>query len=314
MTFDKEEWEKRKEEEKVAWDDNVLPPDPSLQDELKHKLRNNEILVNFNGHFAQKEGPITLGESTFDTEHSWEWIYDKLLPSMAELFMAHLYDSEATLPTIMKTETCGECGERVDIWWTGEMFEIKPHNRQRKYVADNSPCSESGGIKDYSVEIDVPSGRLVFANDFRRFVPEADKDRYVNYNSEIKLTVQDYAESNMFHAFVGNSCPSVYVDMFDIINVGNMFDPDEEMGMENFDLGKHKGSICTDLWWFSATDYEYLKKRGAEQDIDDDAIDDWIEVSIDVEPGRYRMKVYATPAADGKSWRSGERFVSIARM
>jgi len=316
MDFDmdkfKREYEKRLEEEKVAWANNELPPNPSVLDTMKHQLRNGELLVDFNGHFSQKEGPVALPDTTLDYDRPWSWIYDKLLDPMSLFFYGHRDGEEVQLPTLIRTETCGECGERVDIWWTGELFELKPHNKQHVYVEDTPACSESGGIKDYTVEIDVPSGRLVFANDFRPFVPEADKDRYVNYSSEIKKTVQDYAESNMLHAFVGNSCPGVYVDMFDIITVGNPgYDDDDNPVL---DLGDDRGSICTDLWWFSAADYEYLKNRGAEQEIDDKTLEDWIEVSLNVEPGRYRMTVHARPAADGKHWQTGERFATIARV
>jgi hypothetical protein len=317
MDFDiesfKKDWERRDAEEKVAWEKNELPPNPSTRQTFKYNLRNDKILVNFNGHFGQPEGPIALSNSTMDYEHSWSWIYDKLLYPMSVFFYDSLPDEEkqVELPTFIRTETCGECGEKVDIWWTGEIFEFKPHTNVTAYVNETPSCAESGGIKDYAVEIDVPSGKLVFANDFRAFVPEADKDRYVNYSSEIKKTVIDYAESNMLHAFVGNSCPGVYVKN-DIIIVGNPGYDDEDNPV--FDLGRECGSICTDLWWFSATDYEYLKKRGVEQEISDKEIESWIEVSLSVDPGRYRMTVHTNPAPDGEGWRSGERFATITKM
>lgn len=314
MKLDINEIKQQQEKREAAWERNELPPDPSTRDIFKHKLRNSKILVNFNGHFRQQVGPSTLDKSTIDYERSWSWIYDKLLDPMSIFFYNSRSEDEKDikLPTFIRTEMCGECGEQVDIWWTGDVFEFTPHTKNHTYVKDAPACSESGGIKDYAVEIDVPSGKLVFANDFRPFVPEAGKDRYVNYNSEIKKTVLDYAESNVLHAFVGNSSPGVFVDMFDIITVGNTgYDNDDNPIL---DLGDGRGSICTDLWWFSAADYQYLKKRGAEQKISDEELDKWIEVTLDVKPGRYRMTVHTNPSPVGEGWQHGERFATIVRV
>lgn len=307
-------YKKRREIEEAAWKNNELPPNASLYDKFKHELRNGKIKVDFAGHLGQKEGPITLAESTIPYNEWWSHIYDILIPTRSVLFYGPMIDEnyQVELPSFTGINTCGECGEKVSIWWTGEIFELKPYTKQELYTNNTSPCSESGGIKDYTVEIDVPSGRLVFANDFRHFVPEADKDRYVNYNSEIKKTVLDYAESNMLYAFVGNSCPRVYVNTEGTITVGHPLYDDDDNPVSDF--GEDCGSICTDLWWFSATDYDYLKKRGKEREIEEKTIEDWVEVSVDVKPGRYQMTVHTDALDDNDDWPREERFVTIVRI
>lgn len=56
------------------------------------------------------------------------------------------------------------------------------------------------------------------------------------------------------------------------------------------------------------------QKCGSEQEISDKEIGHWIEVSLDVEPGRYRMTVHTNPAPSGKWWQTGEKFATISKV
>ena len=56
------------------------------------------------------------------------------------------------------------------------------------------------------VAIEIPSGKLVCANDLREEFPlERDDDFDINETVGIKQTIEAYGKSKMFHGFVGNS-------------------------------------------------------------------------------------------------------------
>lgn len=158
---------------------------------------------------------------------------------------------------ICTSEACHICGEDVNIYFDGENFSIKDE------------CKEK--LEGYSFDIAVPSGKICFANDFRRFFPNV--DYYVNHFIGIKNTTRDYAKYGMYHPFVGNTCPAVVKRRNGTIEIGQF---------------KGTNHICTDLWWASACDESILKQ--------------WVEISgnkwtdkndyadfiIEVKPGIYR--------------------------
>jgi len=133
------------------------------------------------------------------------------------------------------------------------------------------------------VAIDVPSGKLICGNDFREQYPVDPVDGKFNINEKvgIKLTTEAYAKVGMFHGFVGNSCPSLYVkdNTINILNAGWNKKTDKQKRVPK-QFGKRVGSICTDLWWYSVADYDDFIKRGG-------VVDKQWDTIINVEPGRY---------------------------
>lgn len=163
---------------------------------------------------------------------------------------------------------CHNCGEEVRLVRDGDGWTV-----------DNA-CEYPEGILAYSVEIDVPSGRLALGNDFRRQFPLLE-DFYVNLGSEIKRCTEAYAAQGMVHVFVGNTCPEVRQldDATIIIGVS---------GNRERLPGTKVGHIGTDLWWASAADMDHLTDRAAK-------LGKGIPADIDVvsvAPGRYRATIY----------------------
>lgn len=137
---------------------------------------------------------------------------------------------------------CVDCGQNI-------VFEVDK-NTKRIWVVNES-CSQPNGIDVIEFELNVPSGRMVFANDLRSWFPVA--NRYnINEPHGLLKTSQTYAEAGMAHAFVGNSTPDIY----QITNT-NLF-----IGYKSKKIrAKKLGDICTDLWWYSVADFETLKQR-----------------------------------------------------
>lgn len=155
---------------------------------------------------------------------------------------------------------CSHCGKRVPAVADGDIFVPK------------FECAEAGGLKPYDVILGVPSGKIVFANDLRNLVVVDDDGPSVNMVIGRKMLTQASAAAGLVHVCVGNTCPSV-VKVGDDLHVGCGLPEDEEFG-----------SICTDLWWYSAMDYDFFLARCEAEGLDPDVEADFI---VDVEPGVY---------------------------
>jgi len=107
--------------------------------------------------------------------------------------------------------------------------------------------------KNFNFELNVPSGVMVVGNDFRdhfNFLGDFNTDEI---DGRVKTT-EAMAEVGCAHAFVGNSCPGMYLvgeNEFVIASV-----------MEGKEPGVKVASICTDLWWYSIVDKDEFLRRG----------------------------------------------------
>jgi len=114
----------------------------------------------------------------------------------------------------------------------------------------------------------------------------------------LKQTTELYGRHNMFHGFVGNSCPGVFKDgnKYYIGNEGYDWDIDKVIDPLP---GRYVSGVVTDLWWYCIADLEEFFRRGGKiyKNYDD---------VIDVEPGRYVLKHYRG-IAGYKDYNSAER-------
>lgn len=179
--------------------------------------------------------------------------------------------------------TCYYCGEEVE-------FLV---NLKTRHVVIEEKCRHAGGLDEYAVSFDVPSGKLVFANDLRDYYQV--NDSYdINRTVGIKRTTEAYAAHGMFHAFLGNTCPGIYQKDNRIAIGSPRYSEDadadgsyDKQRKNHHDHGKRRGGICTDLWWFCAADYNDLKSRAG--DDFDRLIKDHYTTVVTVKPGHYRL-------------------------
>lgn len=179
--------------------------------------------------------------------------------------------------------SCPECGQDIEWFFDG------------KRLSHGEPCPYPEGLPPYSVELDFPSGKMVFANDFRQFYEDElpEKERHLRDNGRYasKIVFDSYGSIGMGHGYVGNSCPNVYRRKDGRVVIGNpgYIWGTEANGWEDTELpleGEEVGGICTDLWWYSVADAADLKGRGL------DFTNEWVKNNIsivEVEPGRYRL-------------------------
>lgn len=303
---------------------------------LLTKLRNDEIQINFNGHHGEGTSFVPFSQTKYAKyESSWSErgeVPDFVISQNNNMFFGSiqllLLESTDRLSTIqiafgddieespygnwckgIKTsyiaitnyETCSECGERIRAYFNGESIQF---GDEHAFTTETPTiCENAGGIKDYDVEIDVPSGVLVFANDMRDILPEIPARISVNYNIGIKHVVEDTCAVGALTAFVGNTCPGVYQND-GVIRVGNEGMDDDENVIDS--LGNNLGSICTDLWWFYAMDKDDYNKRADGKDTRC-----VIEAEAIVPPGRYRMTVHPREGLDDGDFSKSDVYVTI---
>lgn len=185
-----------------------------------------------------------------------------------------LFDGD---PPYKDFEICYQCGKRCEF------------GLEDKVIGFDSDCQFPNGHPAYNVTLNVPSGKIALGNDFRELVITKDNyaefytgddyDDTVDTNFDINTIAGKaqetacYAKYGLANIYIGNSCPSVFINSDGLPCVGYVHDKDINSTI--------LGYICTDLWWFSAMDYDdYISKNGELKAI---------EVLVDVEPGVYSV-------------------------
>jgi hypothetical protein len=139
-------------------------------------------------------------------------------------------------------------------------------------------------MPEYSIDLSVPSGKLVFANDLRDLFEGEYEEEDLRPSSRgwgfdvctelgCRQVFEAYGRLGMAHGFVGNTCPGVYRRNKDTLTISTK-------GSKK----QHVGGICTDLWWYSIVDYDdYVRRVGASPP------KVWSISVVNVEPGTYRV-------------------------
>lgn len=183
--------------------------------------------------------------------------------------------------------------------WLQEIFE-KDFGWMRAYSYTNlEPAKpfktryadpKTGVFPKAVVEIDVPSGKLLFANSLFNYLKDFPKDKEfsrensVNHTSGRNRNIYFHAEENQaFYVPLSNNSPTVWQNRRNPnkLRVGNASEEPRKGDWSRTAANKSwidRGYICTDLWAFHAVDASRLPKK--------------IEVShfiVVVTPGRYRL-------------------------
>jgi hypothetical protein len=151
---------------------------------------------------------------------------------------------------------CGDCGKGIYFKKEGE-----------KYYCSSEPCKYPDGYPVCKYELKVPSGSIIFGNDFRNLVdPKREGlDLHGDGRPGDHQYSKFYEKLGLIEVPTGNTCPGIfrYRDGFVIAN--------------SEQLKRKLGFICTDLWAFCAMDHDhFLSLKGKEMTYD---------TIVDVEPG-----------------------------
>ncbi len=211
--------------------------------ELQKQIEAKAIPINTNGHIVHFSHITLKG----DVSKNWK-------------------ECNADIDVSFTSKECCNCGEVIE--------NIKLDSRG--VTVGNTKCKYSNGLK-YDFYLNVPSGKLVIANDLRALFP-MHGDYYINLAFNCMKTSMKYASMGLAHAFVGNTCPSV----FKLDNSNFAIGVKGSRNQNPIKDAKRVAGICTDLWWYSICDFDEFQKRN-KKNID-------FDVSIvKCEPGYYKF-------------------------
>lgn len=257
--------------------------------------------------FKNNRVKISLEHNTYakklfnsdDVERKIEYFLDTFSMS---LFM---HDIEPMKELHAFKDECGECGSYITYVYNTEKKELLDY--VRNHNTDNLERTKCEVVGDYSLEIEFPTGvilchdRLPYSYDMLKHL---DSTRSLNTNLGLKERTLNHARENIFHVFVGNSCPDVF-KKDDFIVVGHSSNNEIDKCSCGSDSGcdceyeeyypiensKKIANICTDLWWASIVDIGVYKKLLTDYFGEDKAksyIDELEPIKTKIKPGVYK--------------------------
>jgi len=205
------------------------------------------------------------------------------------------------IPIFSSVSACPWCGEKMQFAFDG------------KSIAANEKCKYPQGINSYSIELDIPSGKMIFANDLRNWF-KVQGNFNINHDIGCLLTTLAYEKVGMAHGFVSNTCPGVYKIDNKSLNISSKcmeeywdekakewLPYDDEHLAKNSIPGDYVGSICTDLWWYCIVDFDDFKYRFLDMGGSKKDFNKYIKKNcdvIDVSPGVYKVEHFPNRKED----------------
>jgi hypothetical protein len=183
--------------------------------------------INFRGHLMNEENVKKALEREIN-------FYKKILnPEALDIIFKRSFYID---------NSCFTCGVSPEFQTkNGETFEV---------VIE---CPFKDGFPPIEVNLEVPSGKILLFNNFRRFYNNDFHN--INICSDLgkKQYTEHFAKQGLIIHFVGNTCPSVVQVSDERLNIGNYSEEEGDTGII--------GTICTDLWWYCAVDQADFEKR-----------------------------------------------------
>jgi len=178
---------------------------------------------------------------------------------------------------------CPYCERRLKLMTNGKVLRF----------SDGEPCSRPEGLPHTDIELNVPSGKIVFGNDLRDWFPSNRSSRTSTdgplwQHGETLVA----AEVGLATGYVGNTCPGVYRMPDGSLEIQRgiqeeVWDAEARDWVPNDPeilaafQGEEVASISTELWWYGAADLdEYTRREG----------DMSIVTVVGVPPGVYRFR------------------------
>lgn len=223
-------------------------------------------------------------------------------------------------PILQSEHYCFVCGISAKVALNNGVYSniVESDSRMAKFSGYHV-CQYPKGLEEYDNKVDIPSGKVMFANDLRCLFPDSDNlsDAYItkksgyynSINSDVGVMYNKEFWNNlgMVYVQVGNTSPNVFKDKeTGIISVKfkNIYIDDEDLSqyeqdeeedegyVKNYsDTEQDMGRICTDLWAVCAVDYDLMKSLCLKHNIDFEKLsEDCIEVAV--EPGKYNVRSF----------------------
>lgn len=257
-------------------DSNAINPHIHI-DIASDDNRDDSILVDTNGHFSNPDD-----------------LHLTLKQGLQNFFDFKIKHNENEDFLFSFSVTCPDCGEKLEIFPKSETH-ISMESLYR------APCMGEK-YKDVAFDIQVPSGKMVFANDMRALFDLNDPFDQANSPNHAKGRYnrsKQYADQGVAMFYTDNACISILSSQnkTDVI-LHRMADEESEENDEmthlwpfDFDPMTLEGDIFTTPQFTMMTDSDNFKRACIDKGLDPDTMMKSINaVVVDVESGTYRCK------------------------
>ena len=227
--------------------------------------------------FEKGEIRIELEHQTYAKQVFEERDQNTKIDYFIELFMGSLFLSQQVELTQLKGvgHVCQECGQTIIYEYDLKTNELRDYIRNRETnTLKRGSCLF---VNDYTFEIAVPTGELIGQDQLpyssEMLSPLEETEHSLNSRLGVKERTLAYANQNIFHVFVGNTCPAVFKkgNLLVVGHTNNNEDGPCSCGLEGCECDYEEyppiddaikiAEIWTDLWWVSLVDvaiYEQL--------------------------------------------------------
>lgn len=301
-------------------------------------------VVNLQGHNRSMYDGKTIKEikESFEYEYLTERYLDQvkfvilhdlfipILESQSELLMdsdfslrdniLSLFKDTLNSPYFTVEHNCFVCGVNTRSYYhNGQFTNIVDENSRMFKSASHKPCSHKNGIGKYDFKINIPSGKLVIANDLRKLfsreICTSLADQYIidksgYYNSICSQLGRYYTQEywndlGLIYVTMGNCSPYVFQDSVTknlTFKSDYIYCPQNDRDSIEYDDDKNYiknytetevklGQVITDLWAVCAIDLDLMKALSGEKNIDcKNILDD--ALIVDIEPGEYIVRSF----------------------
>lgn len=250
-------------------------------------IMDEEITFDFNGHMSgldnkklvdvineDKNNYFTKGELIRDMSirvifDLFKLYVDKISNKYNEdRFYSSLFMMGDNVIAIFESGKCYECGTYVNASLDYDTKKVSPAylEIERCVFADKVPDV-------VAVNLEVPSKKLVFLNDPRKFIKIDREDKYkVSINSLLGCIkdTEMYADKNIGYFYIGNCMPSILQKEGEIVFTNNYDSENEFEDLDNnieYKDYSFKGNVCADLWWYTVLDYDLFSQLCKERNI-----------------------------------------------
>lgn len=237
-----------------------------------------DIIFNMQGHMPSVDGKNIAAVMATDDRYDREMMlfeYDmKLQIDVFEAFLGVRDNRKINYFTFAYAKNkvefqsslrCPACNQYLSMIIDYDQMAVVPLSKIKDCPLANVPTN-------IVVELNSPSGKLVFLNDPREFFKLKRENRYaISINSTLGCIqeTQFYADHNIGHFFIGNCMPYIFQKDNEIL-FSSFNDESEDDAFEDYD---QLGYVCTGLWWYTILDYQLFLTLCAEQGVDPESIE-----------------------------------------
>lgn len=269
-------------------------------------------IIDLSGHLNGKYDGLTIAQikEKFKYEHMSSRIEQFYELAIGMLFYSLLDgdEKEKTITQFIRNFTgigfhnvevqCDSCGCTCRLYLQeGNKFSLNSRSEGMNKMKGQQPCSFPSKDVFFTGTLNVPSGKLIFVNDFRDLYTKEERDGNkdsINSVIGLKKNFEYWLSLGMIYIFTSNTSPSIFKNNVNgEVSIKSQYDynPDTDEEIDNYtDDETYLGYICTDLWAACGMDYENFRARCEEKGI---SAEEYMQknsaVLVDLKPGVYQV-------------------------